>query len=80
MSVLGKAPGKPAIARPSLTFWLLLRRCVATGIWRCQNGGPTHEAQDEPYDAAVDFSRSIDACYRAIRERVAAGGKGWEPK
>jgi len=34
-------------------------------------------AQDKPYDAADDFSRSLDACYAAIRERVAAGGKGW---
>ena len=38
------------------------------------------EARDEPYDAANDFSRSLDDCYRAIRERVAAGGKAWEPK
>jgi hypothetical protein len=37
------------------------------------------EAQDEPYDAADDFSRSLDNCYAAVRERVAAGGKGWEP-
>jgi hypothetical protein len=50
---------------------------AATGISRCQNGEPAHEAQDESYNAADDFSRSIDACYRAVRERVAAGGKGW---
>jgi hypothetical protein len=37
------------------------------------------EAQDEPYDAADDFSRSLDACYAAIRERVARGGEGWTP-
>src|SRR5262245_39443255 len=35
------------------------------------------EAQDEPHDAADDFSRSLDACYAAICERVRAGGKGW---
>jgi hypothetical protein len=35
------------------------------------------EAQDERYDAADDFSRSIDDCYRAVRARVAGGGKGW---
>jgi len=35
------------------------------------------QARDEPYDAADDFSRSLDDCYRAIRARVAAGGKGW---
>jgi hypothetical protein len=45
-----------------------------------QFGGLSNpQARDEPYDAAADFSRSIDACYAAIRERVAAGGKGWEP-
>jgi hypothetical protein len=33
-----------------------------------------------PYDAAVDFENSLNACYRAVRERVAAGGKGWEPR
>ena len=27
-----------------------------------------------------DFSRSIEECYRVIRERVAAGGPGWVPK
>jgi hypothetical protein len=29
------------------------------------------------YDAQDDFSQSIDACYGAIRERVAAGGPSW---
>jgi hypothetical protein len=29
------------------------------------------------YDAAADFEASINACYAAIRERVAAGGKAW---
>jgi len=48
------------IATLSLTFLALLRRCAATGICGCQKGGPAHEAQDEPYDAADDFSRSID--------------------
>ena len=37
-------------------------------------------SDDESYDAADDFSRSLDACYAAIRVRVAAGGKAWEPK
>jgi hypothetical protein len=37
-------------------------------------------AQDEPYDAADDFARSLDDCYRAIRERVARGGEGWRPR
>jgi N6-adenosine-specific RNA methylase IME4 len=29
------------------------------------------------YDGADDFERSIDECYAAVRERKAAGGKGW---
>jgi hypothetical protein len=37
-------------------------------------------AQDEPYDAAADFEASINACYAAVRDRVAAGGEGWKPK
>jgi len=41
---------------------------------------PAHEAQDEPYDAADDFSRSLDDCYAAIRARVRAGGTGWKPR
>ena len=35
------------------------------------------EVQNDDYDAAADFARSIDECYRAIHERVAAGGPGW---
>ena len=31
------------------------------------------------YDAAKDMEGSIDDCYRAIRERQAAGGPGWNP-
>lgn len=29
------------------------------------------------YDANKDFGASIDACYQAVRERVAAGGPSW---
>jgi DNA modification methylase len=29
------------------------------------------------YNAEDDFARSIDECYRAVRERKAQGGKGW---
>jgi hypothetical protein len=41
---------------------------------------PAHEARDESYDGTADFSRSLDDCYRAVRARVAGGGKGWEPR
>jgi len=33
----------------------------------------------DDYNAEDDFARSIDLAYEAIRERMAAGGKGWEP-
>jgi hypothetical protein len=46
-----------------------------------QFGGLSNpQAQDDPYDAAVDFARSLDACYAEIRKRVAAGGEGWRPR
>jgi|SRR5215472_9601397 len=34
----------------------------------------------DDYDTADDFEASINACYRAVRERVANGGEGWKPK
>jgi len=37
---------------------------------------PPKRPKDD-YDGNKDFSRSIDECYRAIRERKAKGGKGW---
>jgi hypothetical protein len=32
------------------------------------------------YDAQDDFAKSLEEGYRAIRERVAAGGRPWVPK
>jgi len=32
------------------------------------------------YDANTDLAGSLDDCYAAVRERVAAGGPSWEPK
>jgi len=32
------------------------------------------------YQPRDDFAKSIDACYGAIKDRVAAGGDGWEPR
>jgi N6-adenosine-specific RNA methylase IME4 len=31
------------------------------------------------YDAKDDMMKSIEACYEAVRERVAAGGPEWDP-
>ena len=33
----------------------------------------------DDYDAADDLTRSIEFCYRAIRERIARGGPPWVP-
>ena len=33
-----------------------------------------------PAPYSDDFAKSYDDCLRAVRERVAAGGKGWTPK
>ena len=30
------------------------------------------------YNATDDFAKSIDEAYRAIRERMAQGGPGWQ--
>lgn len=38
--------------------------------------GPLFAPRDE-YNAEDDFAKSIDDCYRAVKERKAAGGKGW---
>lgn len=35
---------------------------------------------NEDYNAEDDFAKSLEEGYRAIRERKAAGGPGWEPK
>jgi N6-adenosine-specific RNA methylase IME4 len=43
--------------------------------WDCW-GAEANKFESE-YDAADDFARSLDEGYRAIRERVAAGGAKW---
>jgi hypothetical protein len=60
------------------------RRKRESAIAQCRLplGPPTRPRDVESldtYDATDDFSRSVDDCYAAIRERVAAGGKRWEP-
>ena len=39
---------------------------------------PSPPGSDD-YDAADDFENSLNDCYRAVRERVAAGGEPWRP-
>jgi len=35
---------------------------------------------DKPYSPRDDFNKGVNACYEAIRERVANGGEPWHPK
>jgi N6-adenosine-specific RNA methylase IME4 len=44
--------------------------------WDCW-GNEIDKFEYKPRD---DFNRSIEECYRAVRERVAAGGRPWLPK
>jgi hypothetical protein len=37
-------------------------------------------AASDSYNANADFAGSLDDCYCAVRARIAAGGKGWQPK
>jgi hypothetical protein len=50
---------------------------MAMGDDTKQKPEPPPESDD--YDASDDFTRSIEDCYAAIRERKANGGKGWTP-
>ena len=40
---------------------------------------PASSSGTPEYDAAKDMAASIEACYRAIKERQAAGGPGFDP-
>jgi len=42
--------------------------------------GRTHDEFPAVYNAQDDFAKSRDVGFAAIRERVAGGGLGWEPK
>jgi hypothetical protein len=42
-----------------------------------EHGESDRKKSANEYDGADDFARSIDECYRAIRERKAKGGPGW---
>jgi hypothetical protein len=55
---------------------LLLRRF---GL-RCVSVEERKPAELDDYDAEKDAWGSVHEGYRAIRERVAKGGKAWEPK
>jgi hypothetical protein len=66
------------------------RRAITTGacqrLSKKQRSATPIEFRDlllsmaRDYDAQDDMSKSLAEGYRVIRERVAAGGPGWEPK
>jgi hypothetical protein len=81
-----KAPGRKLTAEQN-AFGLAARTKGAAfhmidnideGIRIIESHGLVREAQN--YNADDDFAKSLDEGYRAIRERVKAGGPGWEPK
>jgi len=71
------------------TFLGSLRRCGVAHEARDASGrvlGVFPDAKaaaaavSDSYNANADFAGSLDDCYCAVRARIAAGGKGWEPK
>jgi hypothetical protein len=46
---------------------------------RVQRLQAAESGDDGDYDAEHDFTESLCACYRAVRERVARGGLPWSP-
>lgn len=64
--------------------WFALPLALRQRWWRETDYGRIEPSADlvraiSDYDAAKDFDGSINACYAAVRERVAAGGPMWEP-
>jgi N6-adenosine-specific RNA methylase IME4 len=64
---------------------LFARADMQAGLFSCRQQqwlrlGAEVESAEAPYDGTDDFAKSLEEGYRAIRERVAAGGEGWTPK
>lgn len=56
-------------------------RCAPPAMRSCRKSRQHSSApQADAYDAMKDLSGSITEGFRTIRERVAAGGPGWERK
>jgi hypothetical protein len=45
-----------------------------------ENSKPAEEIDRQDYDGEDDFRKSILVAFNAIRERMAQGGPGWDPK
>lgn len=50
---------------------------VHCSIWLARIALVVAATKPGEYDGSDDFGRSIDDCYKAVRERKADGGKGW---
>lgn len=37
------------------------------------------DSEEVDYSPRDDFNKSVNECYRAIKERVASGGPNWNP-
>lgn len=49
-------------------------------IERKREDGITSYRLVDDYQPRDDFAKSVESSYDAIKERVAAGGEGWQPK
>jgi hypothetical protein len=72
----------PRIDTWSVTTTEQLNRseCRIVPIAEVEDSVPCWQRRAGPYDGADDFSNSLNVGYSAIRDRMAAGGPGWEPK
>lgn len=44
-----------------------------------EDGLTSYRIKPDDYNPRDDLNKSVNECYRAIKERVANGGPGWEP-
>lgn len=47
---------------------------------RREDGLTSYRIKPDDFKPRDDFAKSIEAAYGAIKERVANGGPGWDPK
>ena len=67
------------VAGPYLELFARQRRPNWT-VWGNQTDKFKPIEPDPDYDSAKDVEGSFNDAYAAVRERMANGGKGWEPK
>jgi len=72
--------GKRAAPRENSAWFLWVKSLLRVSHAPVILYSPAAAERELPYDGARDFEQSINACYAAIRDRVAAGGEGWGPR